>query len=391
MSPKSWSVVLCGAVLLAAAGCGGLLSLPPEPNGKGDAGEPPNGQDAAQPPDTGLGGSGQDAGSGDASVQEDPGGFDGSVSVKVEPWIPARSRPGARYTLGFRAWRGGLAARGERVFWVESGAQPGVYSAEAACPGLDGGCAQKMLTLTRPSAFFASATELFVADTTVLRRVGVDGGVGAPIASYSTEIVNLAAGPANAFWTGGTATNIFMTPVGGGTTNTPIYSNGTPIAMGVAADRIYWVGVDISGLQGALQTLRVDGTGAREVSRFSGGFHALGGNATYLYYAKDSPGTVRRLTVATGRDELIDSDAMGVTDFALDDAYAYWTEPGGSPDYLNGRVRRVAHDATKAETLADSIPRPVAIAVAGRVVYVASAGTAAASYADGAILRITLK
>ena len=56
----------------------------------------------------------------------------------------------------------------------------------------------------------------------------------------------------------------------------------------------------------------------------------------------------------------------------------------------NGRVRRVAHESTTPETLAQSIQRPLGIALNGRVLFVASAGTSAASYADGAIIRVTL-
>jgi hypothetical protein len=79
-----------------------------------------------------------------------------------------------------------------------------------------------------------------------------------------------------------------------------------------------------------------------------------------------------------------------VAGFAVDDSYAYWTEAGDAPDFRNGVVRRVAHDSKTPETLAVSIARPVALAVSGKLVFVASAGTSAASYADGSILRLTL-
>jgi hypothetical protein len=116
----------------------------------------------------------------------------------------------------------------------------------------------------------------------------------------------------------------------------------------------------------------------------------MAGTATYLYYAEDMPANVHRLTVATNRDEIVDRDAQGVTDFAFDDAYAYWTEPGAS-DVASGLVRRVSHDGKTAETLAVSVAHPVALAVSGKTVFVAAAGTAEKSYADGAILRLTIE
>jgi hypothetical protein len=138
-----------------------------------------------------------------------------------------------------------------------------------------------------------------------------------------------------------------------------------------------------------MQSVGTNGTGAREVNRFSAGFHTMRGNATYLYYGKDDPGSIHRITLSNDRDEVVDKDALGVTDFALDDTYAYWVEPGDG-DLTNGRVRRVAHDSKRAETLAVGIPFPVAIAIAGKTVFVASAGTKGATYGDGKILRLSL-
>jgi hypothetical protein len=88
--------------------------------------------------------------------------------------------------------------------------------------------------------------------------------------------------------------------------------------------------------------------------------------------------------------EVAATNCQGVKDFAIDATHAYWVEPGSGPDYANGRLRRVAHESTTPETLAQSIARPVGLALQGRVVFVASAGTAAASFADGVILRVTL-
>jgi hypothetical protein len=161
--------------------------------------------------------------------------------------------------------------------------------------------------------------------------------------------------------------------------------------MAVAGPETFWAGVDISGLQVALQSIGTDGKGAREVRRFNGGFHAMRGNDAYLYYAEGEPASIHRRTNATGRDEIVDRDALGVRDFALDAEYATWVEPGDPPAFTNGRVRRVAHDETSATELAVSIPHPVAVAVSGDTVVVAAAGTAAASWADGAILRLTIE
>jgi hypothetical protein len=65
-------------------------------------------------------------------------------------------------------------------------------------------------------------------------------------------------------------------------------------------------------------------------------------------------------------------------------------ELGDAPDFLSGQVRRVAHDSGTPGTLAVSIQRPLAIAIAPKRVYVASAGTEAADWADGKILEIEL-
>jgi hypothetical protein len=53
-------------------------------------------------------------------------------------------------------------------------------------------------------------------------------------------------------------------------------------------------------------------------------------------------------------------------------------------------VRRIPHAGKDAETLASSLALPVAIAVEGKKVYVATAGTEAKGYADGAIFRLTI-
>ncbi len=126
------------------------------------------------------------------------------------------------------------------------------------------------------------------------------------------------------------------------------------------------------------------------MTAFSSGFQTAAGNASYLYYAKDNPVTVHRLGIASGLVDDLGQSAGGVSDFFVDSTYAYWVERGTSPDYANGRVRRVAHDSTKPETLAVSVVRPVALGVLGNRVFVASGGTSAAGYADGAILRLTL-
>jgi hypothetical protein len=248
--------------------------------------------------------------------------------------------------------------------------------------------ATKVATLTRPASFAYDASGMLVADTTALKRFPFAGGGPTPVATANDDIVNLASDGTNAFWTSGTAQEIQRTTPQGAT-SAIIYSNGTPVGMAVAGDKVYWAGVDISGQIGALQRIGTNGKGAGEISRFSAGFEAMQGNATYLYYAKDSPASIHRIALATGHDEVVDKDAYGVTDFAIDDTYAYWTEPGDAPDFTNGRVRRVAHASTTAETLAVSVPFPVAIAVSGSTAFVASAGTKDAGFADGRILRLT--
>lgn len=212
----------------------------------------------------------------------------------------------------------------EWLYWVESGTAPGLYRAPTA--GCAGPCVEKVATLVRPSAFAATADSVLVSDVAVLKRYFPDGGTQA-VASASSEVVNLTTDGTAAFWTT-ESSPVVKTPFGGAST-TLINSNGTPVAMTIAGSRVYWAGVDISGLLGALQSIRTDGTGAREESHFGGGFETLGGNGTYLYYAKDSPAQVLRLTLSSGLLE-------------------------------------------------------------GRVIFVASAGAVAGGYADGALLRITL-
>ena len=313
----------------------------------------------------------------------------GAAAWTVDTLVSRRSRLGARSTAGYRPWRSGLVASGDRVFWVESGTSPGLYAASATAPCVTASCAEKLATFARPSAFTASATDLFVADTTLIKRFPVaDPSKVTTVVTHTEEIVNLATAGSKVFWTADTDPAIRFTTIGG-TTSTPINSNGTPVSLAVAGDRLFWAGVDISGQLGAMQAIGTDGTGAREVNRFSAGFHTMRGNGTFLYYGKDDPGSIHRVTLNSDRDEVVDKDALGVTDFALDDAYAYWVEPGDG-DKTNGRVRRIAHDSKTAETLAVGIPFPVAIALSGSTVYVASAGTSGAMYADGKILRLSL-
>jgi len=315
--------------------------------------------------------------------------LDAGLKVTPELLVKDRSRVGARTTLGvFVFWRGGIAVHGDRVFWVEAGTSPGLYSASATTPCATSACVTKLATFTRPSAFHAFAGGLLIADTTSLRRYAFPQAQAEAVASHTTELLNVVGDGTVVFWTAGSESNIRRTS--GGTTTTPIFSNGTPIAMGLAGTWVYWAGVDISGQAGALQRVSITGAQASEVTRFSDGFHVLRGTPTVLYYAKDSPATVSRVAMSTGRTEIVARDALGVTDIATDDTHAYWVEPGDG-DFRNGRLRRVAHDSMTAETVAESLVRPVGVAVAGKSVYVASAGTSAQGYADGAIVRLTLE
>ena len=70
-------------------------------------------------------------------------------------------------------------------------------------------------------------------------------------------------------------------------------------------------------------------------------------------------------TIQTGHDEIVANDAADVNDITVDSEAAYWVELGDAPDYLNGRLRRIAHGATAAETLAVSITLSGAVAVDG--------------------------
>jgi len=334
-----------------------------------------------------------DAGQGPGEELEPDGGTtappsSGGTTTTVEDLLTGRNRPGARSTAGFRAWRSGLAVHGDRLYWVESGTAPGLYSAPTSCTSND--CVEQLATFTRPSAFTATDSALYTSDTTVIRRLEFTPGAKLDqVATGPDEVVNLASDGQNVFWTAGSKQEIWRT-VPGGSTSGIIRSNGTPVAMGVAGDRLYWAGVDISGQLGAIQSIKTSGTGAREESRFSSGFHVMRGNATYLYYAKDDPATLLRVTLATGRTEVVASEGLGVSDLAIDDTHVYWVEPGDGSDIANGQVRRVAHDSKEPETLAVSMSYPVALAVSGKDVFVASGGTRAKSYGDGKISKITI-
>lgn len=355
------SLVIASSVFVGLVACGDLKEA-------GNAAEKTSGSDPASPADS----------------SSAPTGDGTTLSVTVEPIVEGRSRLGARSSKGYRPWRTGIAVHDGRVFWVEGGSSPGLYSAT-----FDGTDVAKVATVARPTSFAAAGDYLYLADANVVKRVSFGGGAPSVVATGADDVVNLTSDGSAVFWTSGT--DNAMNRTANGTTSTPIYSNGTPVGLAVAGDRAFWAGVDISGQTGALQSMKTSGSGVREVSRFSGGgFHVMAGNATYLYYAEDMPANIHRLTVATGRDEIVDRDAQGVTDFAFDDAYAYWTEPGGS-DGASGLVRRVAHDGKTAETLAASVAHPVALAVSGKTVFVAAAGTADKGYADGAILRLSIQ
>lgn len=370
------------ASALVLAGCSnfkeGEATTPP-PDGSAPAAEPVS--DAAI-----------DAEAGAAPPYSDPTPtFDGGVTV--DTLLSGRSRIGAFYSEAgsMWAWRTGLVANGSALYWVEGGTEPGVYSAPLTCTS--NACVKKLATIAAPTAFAATETHVYVADKTAIKRYAFATGNGENVAGATKDIINLAGanldgGVTNIFWTAGTDPAIEMTTFGKGT-SVPISSNGTPIRMAAASDRVFWGGVDITGVNSALQSIRVDGTGVRADQPFSGGFSAMGGNGTYLYYATASPGVVHRYTVSSRHDEILEGQSYDVTDFAFDEAYAYWVE-GGDGDFLNGRVRRVAHTSTKPETLADAMPLPVAITLSGGTLYVASAGTKAKSYADGAIVRVRI-
>lgn len=343
-------------------------------------------KNASIAPDGGPG-TGEEGGVvGDAGTTGDK--VDGTLKVTVDTLVTGRSRLGARATAGYSPWRSGLVAQGDKVYWVESGTTPGLYGASASQPCTEASCVEKLAGFTRPSAFTTSATHVYVADTTIIKRFAFGSKTPEIVVNNSAEIVNLATAGMKVFWTADTDPAMRATTIGG-TTSTPINSNGTPVAMAVAGAQLFWAGVDISGQIGAMQSVGTSGTGAREVSRFSAGFHTMHGNETFLYYGKDDPGSIHRITLTNDRDEIVDQDALGATDFAIDATHAYWVEPGDG-DRTNGRVRRVAHDSKIAETLAVGLAFPVAIALSGKTVLVASAGTKAAGYADGKILRLSL-
>lgn len=309
-------------------------------------------------------------------------------TVSVTKIVEGRSRIGARSEAGFKAWRSGLVATADKVLWVESGATPGLYAAPFT--GCAGAACQKVTAITRPAVVAASDTELYFADVKVLKRLVLAdlGAAPATVVSSADEILGLGLVAGAVFWT--TERGAIQRTVLGGTTSTPINSNGTPVSMGSNGSFVYWLGTDISGQQGLLQRIAADGTKPRAIADEAGPLFALAGSPTgHVYFSRGNPAEVRRINLA-GQEEVVASNLARVSDFAFDAEYAYWTEQGAVPDYLAGRVQRVRHDATNVEQIATNIPRPVAIAVRGKDVFVASGGTQAADYADGAILRMTV-
>ncbi len=308
-----------------------------------------------------------------------------ALRVDVVKIVDGRSRVGARAEAGFRSWRGGLVATDDKVIWAESGASPGIYAAPHT--GCTTAC-EKLATVVRPAVVASTATHLYVADVKVLKRMPLAGGALETVASSANEIIATAPVTDAVFWT--TEKGEIQRTVLGGTTSTPIHSNGTPVGMGGTGTTVFWLGVDISGQQGLLQRILADGTKPRAISEQAGPFGAMGGSANgFFYFTRGNPAEVRRITPA-GQEEVVASNLMRIADFAFDGEYAYWTEQGAAPDYLAGRVQRVRHDGTVVELLAANIPRPVALAVRGKKVFVASAGTEANGYADGSLLALTL-
>jgi hypothetical protein len=335
----------------------------------------------------------QDAGEGDGGRSEvsmpgpDAGPLDAGVptgQVQVDVLLEGRSRLGARSVRGFRPWRGGVAVVGPSLVWVESGTTPGVFRMPIeGCGGP--ACVETIATVTRPSAFAALPDSVLVADVTALRRYIIGGSV-TPVATSQSEIVNLTTDGASAYWTTESSA-ILKTPFGG-VTSTLINSNGTPFAMTVSGTRLNWVGVDISGLQAVMQSIGLDGRGAREDRRSGSGFQTMKGDGRFLFFARDTaPSTVVRQTLSNGLLEVVGTNAQGVTDFAIEATRACWTEPGTSAA-ANGRVRCVSHESTQAETVAEALPFPVALVAHGGSLYVLAAGTMDQAFGDGRIVRI---
>lgn len=356
------------ALVCSLLGCSPLMPLRP------DAGQVDGGA---------AGGQGGGAAGGVGGGGGTGGGFSGQVRVEV--MLENRSRLGARSAAGFRPWRGGVAVLGTFLYWVESGTAPGLYRMPlSGCGALP--CPEQVAPLTRPSVFAATADSVLVGDVTQLRRYPLAGG-SEPVATASAELLTLATDGQAAFWTTESAP-VRRTPFGGQSA-TLINSNGTPFAMTVAGDRVHWTGVDISGLQAVMQSIRTNGMSPREERRFGNGFQTNEGDGRYLYFARDAPpSTVLRQTVSNGLLETVGTDAQGVADFALDDTFGWWVEPG-TQGLANGRVRRVAHDSTTPQPVAESLAWPVGLAVSGGVAYVLAAGTQASSWADGKIVRLT--
>jgi hypothetical protein len=312
-----------------------------------------------------------------------PTGVGQAVTVTV--LADNRSRPGAFTSQGYRPFRTGIAVVGDDVFWVESGTKPGLYAVSATTSG---DTVRTLASLTQPTTFASAGGSLYIADRTQLKQFTVANSSTKVLASVSSDIVTLGVDGSSVYFTEAMGGTINRTT--SGSTTQFLNSNGAPVALALGASKLIWAGVDISGINGALQVIGTNKSGFAEYKRFSSGFATIAASDRYAYYAHESPPAIHRLTLSSGADERIAEGNSVVTEFALTETHAYWTERGSAPNYENGRIMRVAHDATTPEELAVSIPSPVAIAAVGNTAYVASAGQKSKSYANGSILRVTI-
>ncbi|MBX3226474.1 MAG: hypothetical protein KIT84_32565 [Labilithrix sp.] len=366
---RAWVVA---ASLVATTACADIKEAPSPPPAAGVLEEDDGPATTSAP---GEKGSSKEVPRKSAPASDVPGDEAGWTPLLVDRDTLGARAPGAPD----RAWRGGLAAKDGRLYWLENGGAPGLYTAPASCRAA--GCVERIAGVN--AGVFAASRDVLYFDDVAARELKSyrfeEGAAITSVAGVSASGIDaVAVDGTDAIWINGSA--LKRTTAAGRTT---VLANlaVAPIDVGATNGSVFW-----AERKGPTLSCFLDGNvGPSTCASWKGELGAVRGYAGYMYIAS-SGGVYRRTTETLGKTVVVGT--RGATDFAFDATYAYWTEPGDAPDFANGRLRRVAHDGDTVEEIARGLPRPVALAIDGGDVYVACAGTKAKDWSDGAIVRV---
>lgn len=365
--------LLVAVALLAIAGCAEIKHAPPSAReaagGTVAAPAPPASSDDDDDDD--------DVAAPVQSKHADP--QKNEASAATSPILRERDTLGARSGSGDR-WRGGLAAKNGRLFWVENGKAPGLYSATTSCTAAE--CVERV-TLAHAGTFATNGERLAFGDeaTHELQLMDLAAGTSPTLAAMSTSTIrSVTILGDNVFWNDGKVLKRTYTEVH--VTVSVAEMREVPDAIAATTNQlVYWAAVDGRQVSCTEASKRLS-----TCASFAGKFDAMGAYGEHMYYASKDPGEVYRRTGLMA--DPIALGARGVADFAFDANRVYWVEPGDAPDFANGRLRSARHDSSTSEELARGLPHPVAVAVDGDEVYIACAGTLAKDWTDGQIVRL---